>query len=325
MNRRQTRSRSTVRIRVWTLAALVAFGLGGFLWAQDQGDTFAEVNGAKHWYEIQGSGDPLILLPGGPGLSHTYFTPHFSRLSDNYSVVYWDPYGRGKSDRATSRDEYSLQRDVEDLEGLRKALGFEKLHLFGHSYGGILAQAYVLKYPERVGKLILANTLFNSTMYQAGIDNLNHQIQTQHPAVWEQMQQVRERGQKSSNGEFLMALMSAGMPLAYFFNPANASGLAGDQLSFNPEVLFALAGDDLGFEAGGDMGSFDFSDQLAGITAPTLVIAGRFDRLVYPHYSVQFKTLMPGATFVMFEQSGHFPFIEEPDKMLETLESFLGN
>ncbi|MDR3628165.1 MAG: alpha/beta hydrolase, partial [Ignavibacteriaceae bacterium] len=121
---------------------------------------YATVNGAKLWYEIKGSGDPVVLIPGGPGNSHIYLTPWFDELTKNHKVVYFDAFGRGASDRAKDSAEYSFKRDVEDLEGLRKALGFEKWNVLGHSYGGMVAQAYALEYPNSVDKLILSDTFY---------------------------------------------------------------------------------------------------------------------------------------------------------------------
>jgi len=126
---------------------------------------FTMVNGAKLWYETAGTGEPLLLIPGGPGLSHVYFKPHFSKLADRFKIIHFDTFGRGKSERAKSPSEYTLQRDVDDIEELRKSLGIDKLNIFGHSYGGIVAQAYILKHPEHVKKLVLSNTLFSSKMF----------------------------------------------------------------------------------------------------------------------------------------------------------------
>src|SRR5271155_1774375 len=84
--------------------------------------SYAQVNGARLWYETEGQGEPLILIAGGPGDSHAVFHPFFSRLADSRRVVYFDAFGVGKSSRARSKKEYSFARDVEDLEGLRKAL-----------------------------------------------------------------------------------------------------------------------------------------------------------------------------------------------------------
>lgn len=113
-----------------------------------------------------GHGDPLIIIPGGPGGAHPGYRV-FDTLAKNNEIIYYDAFGRGKSDTAKDVKEYTLVRDIEDVEGLRKALHFEKLNVLGHSYGGLVAQGYALKYPEHVSHLILANT-FHSYRYVAG-------------------------------------------------------------------------------------------------------------------------------------------------------------
>ena len=84
---------------------------------------FALVNGAKLWYHAEGKGPPLLIIPGGPGLSHRYLYSHFSALKNTHKVIYFDAFGRGRSERAKNLEQYTIDRDVEDVEGLRKALG----------------------------------------------------------------------------------------------------------------------------------------------------------------------------------------------------------
>jgi hypothetical protein len=112
---------------------------------------YAAVNGVKLWYESEGYGPALVLIAGGPGLSHSYFHPCFSVLATSFRIIYFDAFGTGKSDRAHDLHEYSFSRDVENLEGLRKALGLGKINVLGHSYGGMVAQAYALRWRGRAG------------------------------------------------------------------------------------------------------------------------------------------------------------------------------
>ena len=76
--------------------------------------------------EIEGEGEPLLIIPGGPGNSHTYFHPWFSELAKNYKLIYLDAFGRRKSDRAEDPVEYTFERDVEDIELLRRTLKYKK-------------------------------------------------------------------------------------------------------------------------------------------------------------------------------------------------------
>jgi len=281
---------------------------------------FVTVNGAKLWYEIEGKGEPLLLIAGGPGSSHSYFQPWFSAMSDSYRVIYFDAFGRGKSDRAKSNAEYTFQRDVEDIEGLRQELNLGKINVLGHSYGGMVAQAYALKYPDSVNKLILANTLFDAEMWQANNDNCNYEIRNQYPEIWEQLQELRAKGLHSSAKEHQELYSKVPLGLFYFYNGSNADKVTPE---INPDVYYTIAGDDCDFLIGGDIANLDFRTQLKNLQMPTLILAGRFDRVSLPRFTVQFKQYAPQAEFVMFEKSGHFPFIEETAEMFEVLRKFL--
>ena len=283
---------------------------------------YAQVNGVRLWYETEGEGEPLLLVPGGPGDPHSVFHPFFSRLADRQEIVYFDEFGVGQSGRAKSNRDYSFARDVENLEGLRKALGFRKINLLGQSYGGMVAQAYALKYPQSVERLILVDTFYSGEMWQANNDNSNREIQTQYPEVWEKLQQLRAMGQRSSTLEHEQLYNSIPLGLFYFYDAAKARLLPSDPS--NLDVYYAIAGEDADFTIGGDIASLDFRADLHKLTMPMLVIAGRYDRISLPEYAVEYKTYAPQARFVMMEKSGHFPYIEEPGEMLSVLREFLG-
>jgi proline iminopeptidase len=280
------------------------------------------VNGSHLWYRIAGQGTPLLLIPGGPGSSHTYFYPGLERLADSFQLVFFDAFGRGQSDRAKNPREYSLDRDIEDIEGLRKALGFGKIAVYGHSYGGVVAQGYALRYPHSLSKLILANTCHSAEMWQKGCnDNWNNEIQNQYPEVWAELQQVRAKGSVTCDPEYQKVQGRVPLCLLYFYDPSN-SNLTVDT---NLDVFRQIAGPDAGIVLGGDLASMDFRSRLRGIQVPTLVLAGRFDRVAIPRFSVQFRTFMPQAQFVLFEKSGHLPFVEEPELHDAIVRTFLGN
>ena len=283
---------------------------------------YANVNGIKLWYETEGRGEPLVLVAGGPGDPHAVFHLFFSRLADRQQLVYFDEFGVGKSDRAKSSREYSFARDVENLEGLRKALGLAKMNLLGQSYGGMVAQAYALKYPEAVERLILVDTFYSGQMWQANNDNSNREIQTQFPEVWAQLQKLRAMGLRSSAPEHQAIYDSVPLGLFYFFDASKATLLPGEPS--NTDLYYAIAGDDADFTIGGDIATLDFRAGLRKLTMPILVIAGRYDRISLPQWAVKYKTYAPQAHFVMMENSGHFPYIEEPQKMLSVLRDFLG-
>ena len=280
------------------------------------------VNGARLWYESEGSGEPLILISGGPGISHDYFHPYFSALRDSYRIIYFDAFGRGKSDRAKDRREYTLARDVEDVEGLRKALGLGKINLLGHSYGGIVAQAYALRFPDSLRRLILVDTLFSSEMWQANNDNSNAELRNQFPETWEKIQQVRAQGFNTCSKEYQDA--NDGSPaFLMFYNASNFDKIVSGGGSVNNDVYCAITGEDADFLVSGDMGKFDYRLDLKKLTMPLLILVGRYDRVAFPRWTIQYKRYAPQAQFVIFEKSGHFPFIEETDETVRLLREFL--
>jgi proline iminopeptidase len=263
------------------------------------------------------------LVPGGPGASHTYLWPHFSNLTKEFQVVYFDAYGRGKSDRASNPGEYTFDRDVDEVEALRQALGLGKIMLYGHSYGGMVAQAYALKYPQSLSQLVLADTFHSAEMWQKGNnDTLNAQLANQMPELWDRLLAIRKSGRMSCDPEYQKIEGEMPIAMSYFYDPNNANHAGYGTIDINLDVYCQMAGSDADMVLGGDLASLDFCPRLKEITAPTLILTGRFDRVAIPRFAVQFNELMPQATFVMFERSGHMPAAEEPGRHAEVLTAF---
>jgi proline iminopeptidase len=285
-----------------------------------------EVNGKKLWVEEEGSGEPLILLPGGPAASHRIFRPYFSSLAARYRIFYYDYYGRGQSQRPSDWSDITFAGDVEDLEGLRKALGLDKINLYGFSYGGLVAQAYALKYGANVSNLVLANTLHSPEMWQKNHENINREISNQYPEVWDRIIELRKQGVRSSDPVLRQEFGSVpGNKLLRFYNPGLAAELLDGKWAPNLELYFEFVGRDIDFFIGGQLGLIpDFRPLLKNLEMPVLIMAGRHDRALYPRYQMEFKQYCPQAEFLLFEESGSFIHIEENGKLRAILEGFLG-
>jgi proline iminopeptidase len=285
---------------------------------------FLTLNGKRIWYRAEGQGAPLLLIPGGPGASHTYLWPHLSSLSKQFRIIYYDPYGRGRSDAADDPAEYTFARDVDEIEGLRRELHLSKINLYGHSYGAMVAQAYALKYPESLNHLILVSPFHSAEAWQKGNnDTWNEQLRNQMPETWSRLQEMRSQGHLSCEEEYQRVQDEISMIPSYYYDPSNAT--IRDSLDVNQHVYCQLAGPDADMVLGGDMVSLDFRQKLKEIKIPTLIIAGRWDRTAIPRFTTQYKELMPQASFVIFEKSGHLPFIEEPENHTGIVTDFLQN
>src|SRR5215831_11679354 len=123
---------------------------------------FVDANGVMIYYKSIGNGPPLLVVHGGPGASHDYFLPYLLPLARHHRLVFIDERGSGKSEKLQDVSQYTVAAMVEDVEAVRRAFNLGKVDLLGHSYGGVLAQAYALKYQSYLSHLILAST-FHST------------------------------------------------------------------------------------------------------------------------------------------------------------------
>lgn len=298
------------------------------------GGQYYTVNGAKLWVVTVGKGEPLILIAGGPGSTHRSLRRFDSLAKSNIQLIYFDAFGRGKSDTAKDVREYTLQRDIEDIEGLRKALHLDKISLLGHSYGSLVAQGYAIKYGANVSHLIIANGLHSFVMWQENDDNSNHEIRTNYPEVWDTLMKLREAGAVSSDEKHQEIYARVPYGFLYAYNPDHFENrmVQPSQApvpvkpypnSFNSKLYYQMVGKDGDFIVGSDIGNFDYRKDLKNLKMPILIIAGRYDRVAVPWMEVKYKEYCPQAHFVMFEHSGHNPHVEEPEKEFPLIVDFL--
>jgi proline iminopeptidase len=282
------------------------------------------VNGAKIWTVSLGSGDPLFIIPGGPGSAHIGMRP-FDSLYKSATLIYFDGFGRGKSDTAKHVKEYSLKRDIDDLEELRKLMGFKKINILGHSYGTVVTQGYAIKYPEHVGHLILSAPFHSNIMWQENDDNSNREIKTHYPEVWDTLSVIRKQGYRSSDSLHQAIYGRVPYGFLYAYNPDNFinRGRVPYPNKTNVKLYYQMVGKDGDFIIESDIGKFDYRKNLKNLKMPILIIAGRFDRVAVPWMMVKYKEYCPQAQFEMFEKSGHNTFIEEPAKTFELIRIFL--
>ncbi|MFT3701640.1 MAG: alpha/beta hydrolase [Agriterribacter sp.] len=303
------------------------------LYAQKFPDSWTDgkyytVNGAKLYTVTVGEGEPLFIIPGGPGGTHISYRGFDSlAVGSNIQLIYFDGFGRGKSDTAKNVSEYTLDRDIEDIEGLRKAMHLNKISLLGHSYGSVVAQGYAIKYGQYLSHLIIANGFHSFIMWQENDDNSNHEMKTNYPEMWEKLMAIREKGSISSDQEHQDIYGAVPYGFLYAYNPEKFTGTGGKRKlypnPFNSKLYYQMVGKDGDFIVGSDIGNFDYRQKLKDLTMPVLIIAGRFDRVAVPWMQIKYKTYCPQATFVMFEKSGHNPQVEEPVEEFALIKKFL--
>lgn len=288
-----------------------------------------QINGVRLWYRVAGDartgGTPVVFLHGGPGQGSAHFDalagPHMER---GLRMVYLDQRGSGHSERPAS-GEYSIDLLVEDLEGLRRHLGVSRIGLIGHSFGALLALEYAKKYPQHVSGIVFTSGLWD-TPYQCTLRL--QRVAELRPANYARVRAdtLTAEGTRRNDCELeFQAFHTREEKEAYdteimFPDPAVEARMdsvnAARGVRNTGELGRAI------FQQGLLQYQFRAFDRLA---MPVLVVAGRHDGAARPAGLRELARRLPNARFVEYEGSGHFPYLDEPERFArETAAFFAG-
>jgi pimeloyl-ACP methyl ester carboxylesterase len=270
---------------------------------------FATVNGVKLYYEIHGTGDPIVLIPG-LGLDHSYFQYAIPELQRHFRVVAYDPRGTGESDRPPG--EYSMELWADDLQKLLVALEIERAHIVGSSLGGCVAFELLRQHPAVARSLILVAAF--SELDRALETNFRMRI-----AIIERL----GMGDVIRDHVMLWTLSREFIATARGARAADAlvTGLARNDPKLYVEFLRAILR--FGRVLPGQEGQPKMTELLAAITAPTLVVVGAGDILTPVSFSRRIVERMPNAELAVIERCGHITFIEQPEENTRLIADFV--
>jgi proline iminopeptidase len=279
---------------------------------------FISVTGGRVWYQKVGNDNktPLLVLHGGPGIPHNYMEP-LSTLADERQVIYYDQLGCGKSDRPENEELWTVERFIEELHQVRQALGLDRFHLLGHSWGTMLATVYYLAYPEGITSLILASPFLNMPLFTSQI--LPKLIGAM---TVESQTHLKNHipGSQDMRPEYLSVLREYNR--RYLFHKISPDSVRHYLAGTNDQVREILFGVDDLFPTG-RIGTYDRTEALPGIKVPVLLTCGRYDECT-PEFLEWHQQQIPGSKMRIFEQSAHNPHLEEPDEFVEAVRGFLG-
>lgn len=264
------------------------------------------------YIEKEGSGPPLVLLPAGPGLDHAYFHPYLSSLTPWRTVVYLDPRGCGRSELGRGGD---LDTDamVFDLEQVRLALGSERLDLLGHGIGEAVAVLYADRHPDRVGRLIIVGGAGHPGSF---LDEPRLEALTT-PGMKTALAQAGADRYLSADGR-LRERFRILVPLFFQRLTDHAFQRAFvDQITLSDEVRNILA-PRMGRNPQG------FERALGKLSIPVLIVAGRYDPTATVEQAEGLRAMIPSSRLAILEESGSFPFAEQPVEFLRLVREFLG-
>jgi len=282
----------------------------------------------RTWYRIEGDlrpGDagppPLVVLHGGPGATHDYLLPLAELAQGGRAVVFYDQFGNGRSSHFPDRggDYWTVDLFVRELTTLLSHLGIQtRCHILGHSWGGMLAQEYALAHPAGVRSLVLSNT---AASFSEIVESMDH-WRVQLPEDVQETLALHESASTTDDPEYLAACQvfyHRHMCRLAEWPPEVVASLTAQ--ANDPTVYHTMNGPSELFVTG-NLQSWRTTERLAQITAPTLVLCGRYDELA-PQLQDTLVQGIKGSKFIIFEDSSHMPMWEEREAYLELVNQWL--
>ncbi|HEU5262798.1 MAG TPA: proline iminopeptidase-family hydrolase [Gemmatimonadales bacterium] len=305
-----------MRIVALLLVIAACGGGGGGSRGLTPGEGRVEVEGGRVWYRIVGSGarTPLVVLHGGPGVPSDYLKP-LSALADERPVVFYDQLGAGRSDHPTDTRLWRVERFVDELARVRQALGVREVHLYGHSWGTMLAVDYMLTRPQGVRSLVLAGPAFSALRYKRDDDSLRATLPE---SVRSTLTRHERAGTcdapeyQAAMGEYYRRFFARRLPWS--------ADLDSTVTRIDPSSDRVMAGG-CG-KTTGPLMSYDRTARLREISVPALLAVGGYDPST-PAAARWYQTLLPGSELVVFDSSGHLPMHDEPERYVQVLRDFL--
>jgi pimeloyl-ACP methyl ester carboxylesterase len=253
------------------------------------------------WREA-GTGPPLLCHPGGPGASSRYFGD-LPELAAERTLILLDPRGTGASDRPANPSAYDLEDYAADIEAVRARLGLDRIDVLGHSHGGFVAMTWGGRHPDRVGRLVLADTAprFTDAIRSRRSDRVAAHHGEPYFADAVAALQDQQAGRYATDEELAALYERAGPVLARpgddiapVAGAFRAAGINADAMKhFNERIA----------------GAMDLRPLLERVASPALVIAGEHDPFGGPTTD-EIAGALQDPTVVTIPGADHFPFLE---------------
>jgi len=278
--------------------------------------------GYETWYRIVGGGEepgklPVLCLHGGPGAPHDYLESLEAIADTGRRAIFYDQVGCGNSSR-TDESLWNAETFVEEVGAVRRALGLDHTHLFGSSWGGMLAMEYALTKPSGLASLVLSSSPASIPIWAEETGRLRSEL----PPEVQQVLDEHEAAGTADSPEYEEAMMEFYKRHVIRVDPMpEPVQRTFAKLVESPEIYNYMQGPNE-FVITGTFKDWDITGRLGEIDVPTLVTSGRHDECTPMQGEIVHRGI-PGSEWVAFEDSPHMQFAEEPDRYLEVLDDFL--
>ena len=277
---------------------------------------FAEVNGIKICYEIRGKGEPIILVHGF-GDRKEHWRAQFGELSEHFQVIRFDNRGAGKSVRPDCV--YSMELFADDIKYLLDYLTIKKIHIIGHSLGGMIVQNFCLKYPKRINKIVLINTIAGivppGALPDQGIEwYINKAIKDNKTLQEDPVNLFIKRAKKSYSREFWNQMKEN--PKKKFHNIWSVEDLVEEKIAFGPTERDY-------YHLGEALKTHNTYERLQEIKNEVLIIAADKDKTIPLVITERIHEKFPNSKFIVIENAGHQSILEYPHIINQYIIKFL--
>ncbi len=275
------------------------------------------VPGGNVWFKRVGGGPglPLLAVHGGPGLPHDYISS-LERLANEREVIFWDQLGCGNSECPSNTELWTMERSVAEMDAVVQALGLNRFHVFGNSWGGMLAQQYVLDAASGTVSLTISNSTASIPQFADYVARLKSELDPatqsaidRHEAAGTTYSPEYQAAIRTWNETYLCRALPWPKELYEAFK------------NMGTEIFETMFGPS-DFRIVGTIRNWDVVDRLTEIAVPTLLLAGRYDECS-PEHMWEMHQRIEGSRYEFFESSAHLPFIEEPDRFDQLMREFL--
>jgi len=275
--------------------------------------SFAKINGLKLSYLIHGTGFPVIFIHGY-GAKKEIWRTQVEDISKEFQTITFDLRGTGESDRPNIP--YTMNMLAEDVKGLMNFIGVEKVHLIGRSFGGMIAQHFVLKYPEKVEKLILIATNFGRTETDWVEIAKKGRLEEIETIKHDPLKAFKQKSRWVFHVKFRKEMEAN--PSKKFFNIFSMEDLIRES-TINPSRSQDIINQ---AEA---MKTHYTLERLHEIKNKTLLIAASHDRQTPVTVMTEMRKRIPNSELKVINEAGHFMTLSRASEVNEIILNFLNN
>lgn len=273
-----------------------------------------DIGTTRLYVEERGTGSPVLVLHGGPGADHTQLLGPLTPLAEDFRMLFVDQRSQGRSDR-TVRETWTVAHAARDVVDLAAALQLDHYGVLGHSYGALVTLQHAVDFPGAAAASVVSHGTPSTRWYRFEEELAKFEPESMRrrvEAAWQALDRV-------DTPEETARLIAEQTPF-HFRDPqderiSQVNNVILQQMIHTPEVTNHMSQS--------NFGGFDVEEQLGDIPQPVLVLTGRYERTCPAEAAHFVAERIPRAELVVFEESAHCSYVEEPDRYVSVVRGFL--